>query len=912
MNEAKESEQDQFRDNLRYALIQFRDHVAPLAADIALSVPDYTDHSIEHCDALWDTASLLTGTDFPLNPAEAFVLGGAFLVHDLGMGLPAYEGGLAALIDNPAWVDLLAFRHRAEWESIQSQLIADLSVKPTWDGISDIRAKSCLTEYLRSRHAKQAEEIVNTHWKLSNGQEFYLIADNRLRFHYGTLIGRIARSHWIDVDDLPAMFQATPVGSPPGYPSSWTVDPLKLACLLRLADAIQIDGRRADPLHTPHRDPQGVSRDHWLFQERMLMPQCIDGRVVYTSVAPLGAEKSSAWWLAFDTAQMIDAELRRVDALSGDLSKPRFTAAAVAGAESPDRFASFVPVDGWEPIDARPRISNTNQVILSLGGSNLYGSGPHERQVAIREILANALDATRARRSAKIGIDIPPIHISLTTSESRDSISFRDYGIGMTEKTITNSLCDFGRSGWWQAEMSERFSGILKNGFTPTGRYGIGFFSAFMIADDIKVVTRAIEGGWNDTLVLEFHRGLSERPVLRAANTEERLADPGTEVTLHLRVRMTERGGLFEGLPITLTSDPERFSRGIRSLALMSDETITVSTSSSTERFTAIRRNEWQDMTATDLFDALNPNIEERTPPEIVSTIRQGFAESIKPIFDADGALIGRIGLRQYADWYYFEDGLHVNTFSIYCGGLEASGAMDSTYGVIQGTPSRAQRDLAKINLNLEDLRTWFAQRCEEIDWFTAERRFGLDVQNFGVRLGIRLDDQPIVLGERGYLSPNQLIAELQLLDEVFLVESFINSITIGETEYHGWTAAGTKLCTPSGPQYICASAFSNTIFDYREETLPFRPNEMQNRTAARPSTTWEFDPIEWWNRYFASSLGEFVRLLSQAWNIDLGILVESIERCSRKGVAGADTRIISPCAGGGEAKSEGYRFVRI
>src|SRR5215813_8538880 len=81
------------RQVLRAAYLQFRSTVEPLAAEIARSLPMFTDHSIAHIDALWDTASLVCGETFPLNAAEAFVLGGAFLLHDLGMGLASYHGG---------------------------------------------------------------------------------------------------------------------------------------------------------------------------------------------------------------------------------------------------------------------------------------------------------------------------------------------------------------------------------------------------------------------------------------------------------------------------------------------------------------------------------------------------------------------------------------------------------------------------------------------------------------------------------------------------------------------------------------------------------------------------------------------------------------------------------------------------
>ena len=49
------------REALRAAYLQFRSVVEPLAAEIVISMPMFTDHSVTHIDSLWDTASLICG-----------------------------------------------------------------------------------------------------------------------------------------------------------------------------------------------------------------------------------------------------------------------------------------------------------------------------------------------------------------------------------------------------------------------------------------------------------------------------------------------------------------------------------------------------------------------------------------------------------------------------------------------------------------------------------------------------------------------------------------------------------------------------------------------------------------------------------------------------------------------------------
>ncbi|WP_428981592.1 HD domain-containing protein [Nonomuraea composti] len=66
-----------------------------------------------------------------------------------------------------------------------------------------------------------------------------------MRSTFGQLIGKIAASHWWDIERVASEFYTVEIGAPVNCPDEWTVDALKLACLLRLADAAHLDARRA-------------------------------------------------------------------------------------------------------------------------------------------------------------------------------------------------------------------------------------------------------------------------------------------------------------------------------------------------------------------------------------------------------------------------------------------------------------------------------------------------------------------------------------------------------------------------------------------------------------------------------------------------------------------------------------------
>ncbi len=78
-----------FRTRLRQSFINFRERASVLANEIPRYLPQLTVHDITHIDALWQVADRIVGHDYPLTPTEAFILGGAFLLHDLGMALAA-------------------------------------------------------------------------------------------------------------------------------------------------------------------------------------------------------------------------------------------------------------------------------------------------------------------------------------------------------------------------------------------------------------------------------------------------------------------------------------------------------------------------------------------------------------------------------------------------------------------------------------------------------------------------------------------------------------------------------------------------------------------------------------------------------------------------------------------------------
>src|SRR4051794_35466859 len=91
------------RERLRSSYLAFKERAEQLAAEIARSFEDLTVHDESHLDALWEMSDLATEDEQHLSPLEAFVLGGAILIHDLGLAVASYPAGARSLQDTERW-----------------------------------------------------------------------------------------------------------------------------------------------------------------------------------------------------------------------------------------------------------------------------------------------------------------------------------------------------------------------------------------------------------------------------------------------------------------------------------------------------------------------------------------------------------------------------------------------------------------------------------------------------------------------------------------------------------------------------------------------------------------------------------------------------------------------------------------
>lgn len=556
------SQDDQFeskREKLRICYFEFRNCVKHLVSEIAGLLPELTVHDITHLDALWGVAGHIAGDDCVLNPAEAFVLGGAILLHDSAHVLAAFPGRLDEIKTKVEWKDLIAQQFNGnEPVSGSSQ------------------EKYALFQILRQLHASQARRLPQIPFFLPNDSApQYLIQNFEIRESFGALIGEIAESHHWPADRVEEEFKRRILNAPAFLPAEWTVDALKIAFLLRTSDAAHINGERAPWFLFALRRPQGVSEQHWRFQSKLgHLTRNDRNELRITSNSPFSITQRNAWWLAFDAAQMIHRELRDAFVILRANGRDPFQAHGVADITSPVSFANGVMTENWEPVDVQPAIRDVAKIIENFGGVKLYGDKP---QLALRELLQNAADAVRALRAL-----IPnranegEIEVALTLEGEQIWLHVTDLGVGMSRHVLTNVLPDFGSSLWNSDLVRTELPGLASTGFKSIGQFGIGFYSVFMLGDHVRVISKRFKrasGDDSDEWVLEFENRLSSRPILRKPlSMSEELYKPGTKVSVAISAdtlvkimnpddRSVEIEGLSEFLDTKLTKPSLKSSK---------------------------------------------------------------------------------------------------------------------------------------------------------------------------------------------------------------------------------------------------------------------------------------------------------------------------------------------------------------
>ncbi|MEI5638266.1 MULTISPECIES: molecular chaperone HtpG [unclassified Pseudoalteromonas] len=169
--------------------------------------------------------------------------------------------------------------------------------------------------------------------------------------------------------------------------------------------------------------------------------------------------------------------------------------------------------------------------LLNLMIHSLYSN----KEIFLRELVSNASDAAdKLRYLALQNGDLyegdADLRVRISVDKDAKTVTIADNGIGMTRDEVISSLGTIAKSG--TAEFFKNLTGDQAKDSQLIGQFGVGFYSAFIVADKVTVRTRkagekhAIE--WESQGEGEFTIADIDKP------------ERGTEITLHLRDDETE------------------------------------------------------------------------------------------------------------------------------------------------------------------------------------------------------------------------------------------------------------------------------------------------------------------------------------------------------------------------------------
>src|SRR4051812_38452569 len=157
-----------------------------------------------------------------------------------------------------------------------------------------------------------------------------------------------------------------------------------------------------------------------------------------------------------------------------------------------------------------------------------------DNEIFLRELVSNAVDATqKIKRLASLGEyngELGDLRVEVAFDEAKKTITISDNGLGMTAEEIKKYINQIAFSG--ATEFMEKFK-EAKDANEIIGRFGLGFYSAFMVADKVEIESLSYQEGaepahWTCDGSTEFEL------------SEGSLQERGTEITLHINKESEE------------------------------------------------------------------------------------------------------------------------------------------------------------------------------------------------------------------------------------------------------------------------------------------------------------------------------------------------------------------------------------
>lgn len=524
-------------------------YVLNVLKSISCVFPHYSMHDSSHSEKILTSITRVLGKNYidKLSDTDLWLLLSAAYYHDLGMAV--FDKDVTDAFSNTDFVSMVrklqknkksALRQYAMLYQCESDCLKiDYSeVTP----MSYESLKYLLAEFFRVRHAKRSEEIITN--------IFISQSETDIPPRLISTLGEICKAHGKDFNFTMGLDDEV----------DGAVDdlchPRFVACMLRLGDLLDMDNNRfSDVLLRTLVAPPSDSLLHYhkhlstakfhITEKRIdIISKCDDFHVAFLSKE----------WLDMITREMLDLQSHWCDIVPQD----NVTTLPCLG-------DIRVEMKDGEPVDGNylPQFKlDTGRAMELLQGTDIY----QEKTEFMRELLQNATDAIYIRmfkehecankmlsddadglrqfikecQNRKIAVGIEKVG---TASDSKDSdgekvnryaITITDDGVGISMETL-KYMINTG-SGSQNAEkkaLVERMPKFMQ----PSGCFGIGFQSVFMVTGKVTIRTRNIDSGQAIDIEMYDPKGPRKGGVYVKLNLENKSF--GTTITFEVESKIT-------------------------------------------------------------------------------------------------------------------------------------------------------------------------------------------------------------------------------------------------------------------------------------------------------------------------------------------------------------------------------------
>ncbi|WNZ59758.1 ATP-binding protein [Myxococcus sp. MxC21-1] len=488
----KDSEYAQRLYFLRKELDQWLQHTADL-------FPHYTSHARDHSEQIiLQLSNLLFKKGKPtareFSQAEAYVLACAAYLHDAGMVVSPAE--IESTLGSARWEKFLSTTPNGKTSILEILKTQNTQSSDIVAYKAGIQLRLLLAEFFRREHHQRAPLVLKLHPALRQVVDFN---DRR----YFEAISSIAIAHGLNRAELndPIRFKETvDLGGE-------KVNIRFMARLLRIGDLLDMRSSRASPYACTAVEPLPLeSKPHWKQYSTITSEHVAPAKIEYhCECQDQDTHAVLRDWFGWLCDEVRDTGLAMHHAeRHSDWRPPRCT---IEHDGLPPTI-TIQPAENANYTFHRWKLELDQEKILERLIHNVY----EYPEVYIRELIQNAIDATRCRlyedyrtsppeappplfpnHFPQEHLDKYPLSISISEKEislprtgekaRRHILTIEDSGIGMDSDTIRRFLLQVGRSYYQSEEFKSRYT------FIPTSRFGIGFLSTFAVSNHITVET---------------------------------------------------------------------------------------------------------------------------------------------------------------------------------------------------------------------------------------------------------------------------------------------------------------------------------------------------------------------------------------------------------------------------------------